>query len=73
MPKVYFVSARATGNKSLIDKLGDLMEAVGMDFIPPRGLVGVKLHMGERGTTRFLRPIYARQAVEKIKEQANPS
>ncbi len=68
MSKVFFTSARATGNKSLIDKLGDLMEAVGMDFIPPRGLVGVKLHMGERGTTRFLRPIYARQAVEKIKE-----
>ena len=66
MSKVYFVSARARGNKSLIDKLGDLMDAVGLNFIPRGGLVAVKLHMGERGTTAYLRPIYARKAVEKI-------
>jgi hypothetical protein len=66
MSKVFFVSARAKGNKSLIDKLGDLMDAVGLDFIPPDGLVAVKLHMGERGTTAYLRPIYARKAVDMI-------
>jgi hypothetical protein len=66
MSTVYFVSARAKGNKSLIDKLGDLMDAVGLDFIPQDGLVAVKLHMGERGTTAYLRPIYARKAVAKI-------
>lgn len=68
MSKVYFASARAQGNKSLVEKLGALMEAVGLAFIPPGGLVAVKLHMGEKGTTSFLRPIYARKAVEKIKE-----
>jgi uncharacterized Fe-S center protein len=66
MSKVYFVTARAKGNKSLIDKLGDLMDTVGLDFIPQSGLVAVKLHMGEQGTTAYLRPIYARKAVEKI-------
>jgi uncharacterized Fe-S center protein len=68
MSKVYFAAARSTGNRSLVDKLGDLMERVGLDFIPKDGLVAVKLHMGERGTSAFLRPIYARKAVEKIAE-----
>ena len=68
MPKVYFASARTTGNVSLVEKLGELMEAVGVEFVPSGSLVAVKLHMGERGTTAFLRPIYARKAVEKIKE-----
>ncbi len=66
MSKVYFVTARSKGHKSLIEKLGDLMDAVGMDFIPQDGLVAVKLHMGERGTTAFLKPVFARRAVEKI-------
>lgn len=73
MSKVYFVSARSTGNRSLVEKLGDLMETVGLDFIPQDGLVAVKLHMGERGTSAFLRPIYARKAVEKITEHGGKS
>jgi len=68
MSKVFFVSARARGGKSLIDKLGDLMDAVGLDCIPENGLVAVKLHMGERGTTAHLKPVFARRAVEKIIE-----
>ncbi len=73
MSKVHFVSARAQGHRSLVDKLGDLMEVVGLNFIPQDGLVAVKLHMGEGGTTAFLRPIYARKAVEKITEHGgNP-
>jgi len=68
MSEVYFANARAQNNQSLVQKLGLLMEAVRLDFIPPGGLVAIKLHMGERGTTGFLRPIYARKAVEKIKE-----
>lgn len=68
MTEVYFANARAEGNKSLVEKLADLMEAVGMNFISPGDLVALKLHMGERGTTSFLRPIYARKAVDKIKE-----
>jgi len=66
MSNVYFVTARAKGHKSLIEKLGDLMDAVGLDFIPRDGLVAVKLHMGESGTTAFLKPVFARKAVEKI-------
>ena len=67
MSKVYFVTARAKSHQSLIDKLGVLMDAVGLDFIPQDGLVAVKLHMGESGTTAFLKPVFARQAVRKIK------
>jgi len=69
MTEVYFASARARDNEGLVEKLGHLMEAVGLDLIPPKGLVAVKLHLGERGTTSFLRPIYVRKAVEKIKER----
>jgi uncharacterized Fe-S center protein len=69
MSKVYFTNARSTGNKSLVAKLGDLMKTVGLGFISQDDLVAVKLHMGERGTSAFLRPIYARKTVEMIAAQ----
>ncbi len=67
MSQVFFVSSRLTGNRSLLDKLGALLVAAGLDFIGPRDLVGVKLSFGEKGNTTYLRPIFVRRVVEAIK------
>jgi len=37
------------------------------EIVPPRGLVAVKLHFGERGSTGYLRPNLVRQIVEYVK------
>ncbi len=67
MSRVFFTSARTTTNQSLIEKFGRLIERVGITFISPGDLVAIKLHMGDEGTTRYVRPIYVREAVERIK------
>jgi uncharacterized Fe-S center protein len=67
MSRVYFVSSRLQGQRSLVDKLGDLVEAAGLDFIRPRDLVGIKLSFGERGNTAFLRPPFVRKMVDLVK------
>jgi uncharacterized protein len=69
MSTVYFVSSRIRGQKGLVDKLGDLLGAAGMDFIRPRDLVGIKLSFGERGNTAFLRPQFVRKVVDLVKAQ----
>lgn len=67
---VYFATSRAREAKeSLMSKIKVLFEVAGMKkMISPGDVVAVKLHMGEKGNTRFLRPIFARKIVEEIKE-----
>jgi len=69
MSEVYFVSSRATENKSLIEKLIALINRVGNDFVDEGDLVAIKLHMGEEGGTRYLRPIFVSPIVSLIKER----
>ena len=66
---VYFTSSRAYGNRSLLDKLGRLIDRVGIDFISQGELVAIKLHFGETLGTSFLRPIYVRKIVEKVRQR----
>ncbi|MDI6869918.1 MAG: DUF362 domain-containing protein [Bacillota bacterium] len=67
--KVYFTSLRARQEAdSLLQKVGRLFDRAGLaQSISPGDLVGIKLHFGERGNTAFLRPIYVRQVVERVK------
>lgn len=67
MGTVYFVSSRLTRKRSLVDKLGDLVETAGLNFIKPRDLVGIKLSFGESGNTNFLRPPFVRKVVDLVK------
>lgn len=69
MSTVYFVSSRVRGQKGLVDKLGDLLQAAGLDFIRPRDLVGIKMSFGERGNTAFLRPQFVRKVVDLVKAE----
>ena len=66
---VYFMNLRATYKENRFKKLGKLLESANLsDTIDKRDLVAVKLHFGEMGNTAFIRPIYLREIVKKIKE-----
>ncbi|MBW2109390.1 MAG: DUF362 domain-containing protein [Deltaproteobacteria bacterium] len=66
---VYFADLRAKPNRNLLSKVQALLDAVGIsDKIQKRALVAVKLHFGEAGNTAYVRPIFIRQVVDRIKE-----
>lgn len=67
--KVYFVNFRARKEAdSLLKKVGRLFDRAGLaSVIAPEDLVGIKLHFGELGNTAFLRPLYVRQVVDRVK------
>jgi uncharacterized Fe-S center protein len=45
------------------------MDRVGIErIVAPRNLVAIKLHFGEKGNTAFIRPIFIRTIVERIKQ-----
>ncbi len=76
--KVYFVDSRAEVLKpeewfqpelSLVNKLKKLLDETNLfSFIDRGDVVAVKVHFGERGTTKYLRPVYVRRIVEYLKE-----
>jgi uncharacterized Fe-S center protein len=50
-------------------RLGKLLETADLpQIIAERDLVAVKLHFGEMGNTAFIRPIFLREIVKKIKQ-----
>lgn len=65
--RVFFASSRCVGNRSVVDAVPLLMGDAGLEFVRPGDLVAVKVHVGEPGTTRFLRPQFVRAAVEALK------
>ncbi|MEM3046241.1 MAG: DUF362 domain-containing protein [Candidatus Bathyarchaeia archaeon] len=70
--QVYWSDARAPGfGQGLLDKVEKLWEVADFDqLIEPGDRVAVKLHMGEGGTTRYLRPVFARRVVDLIRSRA---
>jgi uncharacterized Fe-S center protein len=68
--KVCFANLRARRDaESLLAKVGRLFDRAGLGQVIARGdLVGIKLHFGERGNTAFLRPIFVRQVVDRVKK-----
>lgn len=79
-PEVYFVGAhvpityitRVPVSKwythSLVYQTKELAGKVLADVISSGDLVAVKIHFGERYTQAYIRPIYVRKVVDKIKE-----
>jgi len=69
MPTVYFTNLRTTPNRSLLDKIDDLLNRTKVrTIIKKDDLVAIKLHFGELGNTAFLRPLFLRTIVEKIRK-----
>lgn len=67
--QVYFAPAEVVKGKGLLDKLKIILDKLGLSsIINEAESVAVKLHMGEAGQTRYIRPVFARQVVEKVKE-----
>ncbi|MDA8218586.1 MAG: DUF362 domain-containing protein [Dehalococcoidales bacterium] len=66
---VYFMDDRATSAQdSLVAKTLALFDKAGFaDMIRPRDVVAIKMHMGEWNNTAYLRPVYVRALVDKIK------
>lgn len=59
---------RATYKENLLAKLGRLLDTTGIaGTIKKRDLVAIKLHFGESGNTAFIRPVFIRKIVERIK------
>ncbi|MBI2877293.1 MAG: DUF362 domain-containing protein [Candidatus Tectomicrobia bacterium] len=69
MSKVYFMNDRSTSpQESLVAKMLTLFEAAGFDdIIKPGDTVAIKLHMGEYNNTAYIRPVYVRALVERVK------
>jgi uncharacterized Fe-S center protein len=65
---VYFADLRTGPTQNLMNKLDRLLETVGLaDKIEKDALAAVKLHFGEAGNTAYIRPIFIRKIVDKIK------
>jgi uncharacterized Fe-S center protein len=69
--KVYFAGIHSHGKQeSLHIKLQKLFDKAGFgNFIDKGDIVAVKLHFGEKGNTAYIRPTFARQIVDKIREK----
>ncbi|MDN7024729.1 DUF362 domain-containing protein [Methanoculleus sp. FWC-SCC1] len=68
---VYFADIRArSSSESRIAKLRRLFDAAGFPaLVRPGDLTAVKLHFGERGCDTFVKPVFVRQIVDRLKEQ----
>lgn len=69
MAKVYFTDLRTTPKRNMLDKVVELMDKVRIQSkIRPNDMVAVKLHFGEMGNTAYLRPVFLRCIVKRLKE-----
>lgn len=65
---VWFAPVRSTKKESLVTRAGKLLDRAGLKgCIEEKDLVAVKLHFGEKGNTGFVRPIFLREVVSRIK------
>lgn len=66
--EVFFVPAKTHG-QSLLFKLKELMKTLPLnEIVKEKDKVAVKAHMGARGSTRFIRPIFVKEIVNLLKE-----
>jgi uncharacterized Fe-S center protein len=67
--QVFFAPVRSTKKRSMISRVGVLLERAGLgDAIEKGDLVAIKMHFGETGNTGFVHPIFIREVVARIKE-----
>ena len=66
--KVYFADLRTKVSRNLLDKVGELLDKVELSKrIKMKGTVAIKLHFGERGNTAYVRPVFLRPIVDRVK------
>jgi uncharacterized Fe-S center protein len=65
---VYFADLRTKVSRNLLDKVGELLDKVELPKrIKGKGTVAIKLHFGEQGNTSYVRPVFLRRIVERVK------
>jgi len=67
---VYFAAVKdGEDDKYIRNAIRSLYEAAGIDkFIENKDLVAVKTHFGEKGNVTYLKPVYLRTLVDRIKK-----
>ncbi len=66
---VYYADMRASHRQNLLAKLGILLDRIELEKkVKPRDLVAIKVHFGEKGNTSFIRPVFFRVIVDRVKE-----
>ena len=66
---VFFSDLKVESGKTLLDKLEVLLDRANLKGkIREKDLVAIKLHFGEKGNTAFVRPIFLRRIVDRVKE-----
>ncbi|HBG47210.1 MAG TPA: 4Fe-4S ferredoxin [Deltaproteobacteria bacterium] len=67
--RVFFADLRTTPKRNLLDKIDSLLDGVGLKERFRGGhLIAVKLHFGEKGNASYVRPVFVRRVVDRIKE-----
>jgi uncharacterized Fe-S center protein len=65
---VYFADLQTKVSRNLLDKVGELLDKVELPSrIKGKGTVAIKLHFGERGNTAYVRPVFLRRIVERVR------
>ncbi len=68
MSTVYFTDLRTRPTRNLLHKVDGLLQRLKIDRkIRKNEVVAIKLHFGEHGNCAFLRPIFLRTIVDKVK------
>jgi uncharacterized protein len=66
---VFFSDLKVEAKKTLFDKLDILLDRTDLKGkIKEKDLVAIKLHFGEKGNTAYVRPIFLRKVVDRVKE-----
>jgi len=66
---VYLADLRAGLKENLFGKLTRLLDAAGIaDIVGKDELTAVKIHFGEKGGHAYIRPVFIRRIVDRIKE-----
>jgi hypothetical protein len=66
---VFFSDLKVKSGKTLLDKLDILLDRADLKRkIREKDLVAIKLHFGEKGNTAYVRPIFLRRVVDRVKQ-----
>src|SRR4030043_546222 len=66
---VFFSDLKVEAKKTLFDKLDILLDRNDLKGkIKEKDLVAIKLHFGEKGNTAYVRPIFLRKIVDRVRE-----
>ena len=68
MSTVYFTDLRTRPRRNLLDKISELLSRTKMDKkIKKNDLVAIKLHFGEPGNCAYVRPVFLRTIVDRVR------